>query len=158
MLACGAASNPLSLAVTVRPAGADENGGDRIAEFTIRNTGRQRLWVNTRLHMNGYRPPDPFQEISVSVTGPDGSGVPWSCRLRVRLANAEDYRALEPGEEARVTDPMFGRCFVLKPGTYRVCASYQDGNDNPPPAPPGAVYFPGPVASQATEVTISSSR
>src|SRR6266568_2443660 len=111
--ACGAASptrptaaSSLSLVVSLRNAGE--------AEFTLRNVGPSRVWVNTRLHMNGYAPPDPFQEISVTVTGPDGKPLPWSCRLRVRLADARDYRTLEPGEPASVTDPMFGRCFVLR--------------------------------------------
>ncbi len=147
--AAASAAPPLSLAVTIRP-----HADGAVADFTLRNVGGGRVWVNARLHMNGYTPPDPFQEISLAVTGPAGAAVPWSCRLRVRLADARDYRTLEPGEEVRVTDPMFGRCYPLaRPGTYRVVATYRDGSREPPPPPPGATYVPGPVASQPVEVS-----
>ena len=126
------------------------------AELTVvlRNTGDRPLWVNKRLLVNSPFVPEPYREVWMAVTGPDGQERRFECKIKVGRPEPKDYVALAPGQELERTVDM-AKCHDLKAlGAYRASATYADGNKEPPAAPDGAAPLREPVKSGEVELRV----
>lgn len=126
------------------------------AELTVvlRNTGDRPLWVNKRLLVNSPFVPEPYRDVWMAVTGPDGQERRFECKIRVGRPQAADYVALAPGQELERTVDM-AKCHDLKAlGAYRASATYGDGNREPPSPPDGAAPLREPLRSGQVELRV----
>lgn len=96
--------------------------------FTLTNAGKQPAWVNTRFYTSSKTAAEEDREVYLVVTSPSGRDVPCTFSHPTGLPKTDDFKLLEPGQEAASENPRdLRRFFELKePGTYTVRAVYHN--------------------------------
>jgi hypothetical protein len=122
----------------------------------LRNTGSGEVWVNKRMLLNTAHAPASMREVWLEVTGPDGQGVPFSCKIRAGQAQADDYELLGPNDTIPIQLDLT-ECFDFKEtGSYRIQASYQDGTPDAPAAPAGVKHLVDRLDSAVLTIEVRS--
>ncbi|MCH8815151.1 MAG: hypothetical protein IH957_08685 [Chloroflexi bacterium] len=94
--------------------------------ITLTNVSPNSVQANTRLFVNDGEAPPPFREVSLSIT-PMGSAdeVEFGWDVRVGFPGSDDFSELAPDATAENTADI-ADLYLLEPGRYEVCASYEN--------------------------------
>lgn len=96
---------------------------------SLRNSGQEPLLVNARLAVNKDFAPQPFREVHLMLTDPEGEPVDFMAKINVGRPQGKDYRDLQPGE--RVERPIDLSMYYMfeRAGEYAVRAVYENQVD-----------------------------
>ncbi len=130
-----------------------EDGDKPALKVTIYNADENPLWVNKRFLFNNGNAPKSFKELWFKVISPNGKELDFGCKIRAGFPEASDYIVLKPKEMVSKLIKI-SMCFDFsEQGKYKVQGFYQDGNEEPPDAPTGAIHLENMITSKAIEVT-----
>jgi hypothetical protein len=116
-------------------------GQDISFAVQLKNTGAQTLWVNQRMLLNISHSPVMMRELWLDVVGPNGEQIPFSSHVRAGEAAARDFGVLKPGQVFSKQINLSKYFKLEKPGVYQITAHYQDGTEDLPRAPAGALHL-----------------
>ncbi|MBN1405846.1 MAG: hypothetical protein JW946_04935 [Candidatus Omnitrophica bacterium] len=90
------------------------------AEFKLKNTGKQQVYINKRFFIPG--------EISLSVIAPSGDSLPCKVSYEPGLPKTDYFALLLPGEEIAAERKISINYYFdfNEPGVYKIAASYQN--------------------------------
>ena len=137
-----------------------KKSSDQAIELTVglRNIGAGELWVNGRMLLNTPYAPKYMRELWFDVVGPGNQRIEFACKVRAGNAKPSDYRVLMPQESKQVQVRLSGCFDFTLPGTYLIRAKYQDGSEDVPPSPPGAMHLSTCLESSPAKIEIASSQ
>ena len=122
-------------------------------KFALKNLGKKPVWVNTRCYLSSPRVPGTEREVTLTVTGPKGTGLPCTYSYETGLPKSDDFTRLEPGQEvvSEHQHNLQGYFEFTEKGTYTIVGMYE--NVFGPEL--GLAAFTGPVASQPVSITLA---
>ena len=129
-------------------------GGEPVMlTFTLNNTGREPVWVNTRFYLSSKTAPEDDREVYLILTSPSGKELPCTFSYPTGFPKTDYFVRLEPGQEASSEHPRDVRGFfeLKEPGTYTLQAVYH----NVFGAELGLDAVKGPLESKPITFTIS---
>ena len=99
-----------------------------LVTFTLKNAGKQPVWVNTRFYLSSQSAPDDDRDVSLILTSPSGKEIPCTFSYPTGFPKSDYFKLLQPGEEAASEHPRDLRGFfdLKEAGTYTVRAVYQN--------------------------------
>jgi hypothetical protein len=122
-------------------------GQDFNVTVQLKNTGSHKLWVNKRMLLNRGNSPAMMRELWVDFVGPDGEPVPFSSHVRAGEAVASNFAVLNPGQAVSKQINLSNSFDLAKPGAYQITVHYQDGTQDIPKAPAGALHLQDQLSS-----------
>jgi hypothetical protein len=121
--------------------------------FTLKNTGKQPVWVNTRFYLSSKTVPPDDREVYLTMTAPSGKELECTFTYPTGFPKTDYFKLLEPGQEVSAESPRNLRSFftVEEAGAYRVTATYH----NVFGAELGLDAAEGPSTAKPVEFTIT---
>lgn len=116
-------------------------GQDLNVTVQLKNTSSSKLWVNQRMLLNRGDSPAMMRELWVDFVGPDGEQVPFSSHVMAGEAVANNFAVLDPGQDVSKEINLAKYFELAKPGGYQITVHYQDGTQDIPKAPAGALHL-----------------
>jgi hypothetical protein len=124
-----------------------------LVTLTLKNTGKQPAWVNTRFYLSSKTVPPDDRDVYLTVTAPSGKELECTFNYPTGLPKTDYFKLLEPGQEVAADSPRDLRSFFTfeETGPYRVTATYH----NVFGAELGLDAVKGPLESKPVTFTIS---
>lgn len=96
--------------------------------FTLKNIGKQPVWVNSRFYLSSQTAPEDDREVYLILTSPSGKELPCTFTYPTGLPKSDYFKLLEAGQEAASEHPRDLRSFfeLKEAGTYTVRAVYHN--------------------------------
>lgn len=96
--------------------------------FVLKNAGRKPVWVNTRFYAAAEAVPRNRRDAFLEVTAPSGGRLACAYAYETGLPKTDDFRQLDPGQEAASERPRDLRvyCDFNETGAYSVVAVYEN--------------------------------
>jgi hypothetical protein len=122
-------------------------GQDLNVTVQLKNSSANKLWVNQRMLLNKGDSPAMMRELWVNLLGPDGEQVAFSSHVRAGEADANNFAVLNPGQALSKQINLAKYFELAKPGGYQITVHYQDGTQDIPKAPAGALHLRDQLSS-----------